>query len=141
MAKRKGPSTHPQAQHKARSRSSQHDKRKRPDTPNSQQNKTPKAKVSLCFLATSRLVSGVIHVAIVRFDDGGWAAYFCTDAQVDVRLMQIAGPQRLLFLRAESHSIRLIDVQNAEESDHHFLPTLIAPANGMFRIGIHWIVL
>jgi len=26
------------------------------------------------FLATSRLVSGVIHVVIVRFDDGGWAA-------------------------------------------------------------------
>ncbi|MEJ7591283.1 MAG: transposase [Planctomycetaceae bacterium] len=37
------------------------------------------------FLATSRLVSGVIHVVIVRFDDGGWAAYFCTDAHVDVR--------------------------------------------------------
>jgi len=37
------------------------------------------------FLATSRLVSGVIHVVIVRFNDGGWAAYFCTDPQVDVR--------------------------------------------------------
>ncbi len=37
------------------------------------------------FLATSRLVSGVIRIVIVRFDDGGWAAYFCTDAQVDVR--------------------------------------------------------
>jgi len=37
------------------------------------------------FLATSRLVSGVIHVVILRFDDGGWAAYFCTDAQVNVR--------------------------------------------------------
>ena len=37
------------------------------------------------FLATSRLVSGVIRVVIVRFDDGGWAAYFCTDVQVDVR--------------------------------------------------------
>ncbi len=37
------------------------------------------------FLATSRLVSGVIHVVIVRFDDGGWAAYFCTDPQVEVR--------------------------------------------------------
>ena len=30
-------------------------------------------------------MSGVIRVVIVRFDDGGWAAYFCTDAQVDVR--------------------------------------------------------
>ena len=37
------------------------------------------------FLATSRLVGGVIRVVIVRFDDGGWAAYFCTDQQVDVR--------------------------------------------------------
>ncbi|HQX53064.1 MAG TPA: transposase [Planctomycetaceae bacterium] len=37
------------------------------------------------FLATSQLVSGVIRVVIVRFADGGWAAYFCTDAQVDVR--------------------------------------------------------
>jgi len=37
------------------------------------------------FLATSRLVSGIIRVVIVRFDDGGWAAYFCTDSQVAVR--------------------------------------------------------
>jgi hypothetical protein len=36
-------------------------------------------------IATSRLVSGVIHVVIVRFEDGGWAAYFCTDASVGVR--------------------------------------------------------
>jgi hypothetical protein len=36
------------------------------------------------FLATSRLVSGVIRVVIVRFDDG-WAAYFCTDSSADVR--------------------------------------------------------
>lgn len=28
------------------------------------------------FLATSRLVGGVIHVVIVRFDDGGWAAHY-----------------------------------------------------------------
>lgn len=37
------------------------------------------------FLATSRLVGGEIRVVIVRFDDGGWAAYFCTDPQVEVR--------------------------------------------------------
>jgi hypothetical protein len=37
------------------------------------------------FLATSRLVSGVIRVVIVRFEDGGWAAYFCTDSQVEAR--------------------------------------------------------
>lgn len=37
------------------------------------------------FLATSRLVSGVIRVVIVRFDDGSWVPYFCTDEQVAVR--------------------------------------------------------
>jgi len=36
------------------------------------------------FLATSRLVGGVIRVVIVRFDDG-WAAYFCTDPTAEVR--------------------------------------------------------
>ena len=39
---------------------------------------------SKTFLATSRLVGGVIRVVIVRFDDG-WAAYFCTDPTADVR--------------------------------------------------------
>lgn len=34
------------------------------------------------FLATSRLVGGVLRVVIVRFDDG-WAAYFCTDPSAD----------------------------------------------------------
>jgi hypothetical protein len=33
------------------------------------------------FLATSRLVGGVIRVVIVRFDNGSWAAYCCTDPQ------------------------------------------------------------
>jgi hypothetical protein len=37
------------------------------------------------FLATSRLVGGVLRVVIVKFDDGGWAPYFCTDPQVEVR--------------------------------------------------------
>jgi hypothetical protein len=37
------------------------------------------------FLATSELVSGQIRVVIVRFDDGGWAPYFCTDTSVEVR--------------------------------------------------------
>ncbi len=37
------------------------------------------------FLATSRLVSGVIRVVIVRFGDGGWAPYFCTDASAEVQ--------------------------------------------------------
>lgn len=36
------------------------------------------------FLATSRLVSGRIRVVIVRFEDGGWAPYFCTDPSVEV---------------------------------------------------------
>lgn len=37
------------------------------------------------FLATSRLVSGTIRVVIVRFVDGGWAPYFCTDSSAEVR--------------------------------------------------------
>jgi len=37
------------------------------------------------FLATSRLTSGVIRVVIVRFDDGGWAPYFCTDSSSEVQ--------------------------------------------------------
>jgi len=37
------------------------------------------------FLATSRLVSGEIRVVIVRFEDGGWAPYFCTDTSAEVR--------------------------------------------------------
>jgi hypothetical protein len=36
------------------------------------------------FLATSRLTSGVIRVVILRFEDGGWAPYFCTDSSVEV---------------------------------------------------------
>jgi hypothetical protein len=37
------------------------------------------------FLATSKLVSGPIRVVIVRFEDGGWAPYFCTDTSAEVR--------------------------------------------------------
>ncbi len=43
------------------------------------------------FLATSELVSGpfmplrVGRVVIVRFEDGGWAPYFCTDSSAEVR--------------------------------------------------------
>lgn len=37
----------------------------------------------ISFLATSELVSGVIRIVIVRFADQGWAAYFCTDPQVE----------------------------------------------------------
>jgi hypothetical protein len=36
------------------------------------------------FLATSRLVSRQIRVVIVRFEDGGWAPYFCTDPSAEV---------------------------------------------------------
>jgi hypothetical protein len=36
------------------------------------------------FLATSRLVRGVIRVVLVRYHDG-WAAYFCTDSTAEVR--------------------------------------------------------
>jgi len=37
------------------------------------------------FQATSRLVSGEIRVVILRFEDGGWAPYFCTDSSAEVR--------------------------------------------------------
>lgn len=37
------------------------------------------------FLATSHFVGGVIRVVIVKFEDGGWAPYFCTNPQVEVR--------------------------------------------------------
>jgi len=47
MAKGKKPSKRPQAQHKPKSASSQHDKRKRLATPNPQRKKTAKAKVPL----------------------------------------------------------------------------------------------
>jgi hypothetical protein len=36
------------------------------------------------FLATSRLISGEIRVVIIRFEDGGWAPYFCTDTSAKV---------------------------------------------------------
>ena len=36
------------------------------------------------FLATSRLISGQIRVVIVRFEDGSWAPYFCTDTSAEV---------------------------------------------------------
>ena len=47
MAKSKKQSERPQAQHKPKSPSSQHDKRKRLDTPNLRRKKTVKAKVPL----------------------------------------------------------------------------------------------
>jgi hypothetical protein len=37
------------------------------------------------FLATSQLVSGQIRVVILRFEDGSWAPYFCTDTSAKVR--------------------------------------------------------
>jgi len=37
------------------------------------------------FLATSRLISGQIRVVIVRFEDGGWAPYFCTNTSATAR--------------------------------------------------------
>jgi len=37
------------------------------------------------FLATSRLVSGQVRVVMVRFEDGSWAPYFCTDTSAEVR--------------------------------------------------------
>jgi len=47
MSRGKKPSKRPQTQHKPKSASSQHDRRKRLDTPNPQRKKTAKAKVPL----------------------------------------------------------------------------------------------
>lgn len=37
------------------------------------------------FVATSRLVGGQIRVVLVKFEDRGWAAYFCTDPTAEPR--------------------------------------------------------
>ncbi len=37
------------------------------------------------FLATSELVRGQIRVVLLRFEDGSWAPYFCTDPLAEVR--------------------------------------------------------
>ena len=37
------------------------------------------------FLGTTTLTGGVIRVVIVRYDDGKWAPYFCTDATAMAR--------------------------------------------------------
>jgi hypothetical protein len=37
------------------------------------------------FLVTSPLVGGQLRVVIVRFEDGSWAPYFCTDTSAAVR--------------------------------------------------------
>jgi hypothetical protein len=37
------------------------------------------------FPATSQLVSGQIRVVILRFEDGSWVPYFCTDTSAEVR--------------------------------------------------------
>jgi hypothetical protein len=37
------------------------------------------------FLALSHLTDGLIRVVLVRFEDGGWVPYFCTDPSTDVR--------------------------------------------------------
>lgn len=43
------------------------------------------------FLSKSRMVDGLIRVVIVRFEDGGWIAYFCTDPTADVRdILEVA---------------------------------------------------
>ncbi len=44
----------------------------------------PSARVA-SFLATSELVGGPIRAVIIRFDDGSWAPYFCTDTSAEVR--------------------------------------------------------
>ena len=57
MAKRKKESKRPQAQHKAKSSPSQHDKRKRLDTRNPQRKKTVRAKVPLTGMMAGLVAS------------------------------------------------------------------------------------
>lgn len=46
------------------------------------------------FLATTRIAGGIIRVVIVRFEDGSWAPYFCTDPNVSVRDILETGASR-----------------------------------------------
>jgi DDE superfamily endonuclease len=36
------------------------------------------------FLATSELISGQIRVVLLRYEDGSWAPYFCTDVSASI---------------------------------------------------------
>jgi DDE superfamily endonuclease len=43
------------------------------------------------FVAKSRFVDGLIRVVIVRFEDGGWIPYFCTNTTAEVRdILEVA---------------------------------------------------
>lgn len=43
------------------------------------------------FLAKSRIVDEMIRVVLVRFEDGGWIPYFCTNALAGVRdILEVA---------------------------------------------------
>ena len=57
MSKGKKPSKRPQAQHKAKNRSSQHDKRKRLGTPNPGRRKTVMARVPLIGMMAGLVIS------------------------------------------------------------------------------------
>ena len=46
------------------------------------------------FVATSRLVDGPLRVVLVRFEDGGWVPYFCTDPTAAVRDILAAAADR-----------------------------------------------
>ncbi len=46
------------------------------------------------FLATTRITGGAIRVVIVRFEDGSWAPYFCTDPNVSARDILETGASR-----------------------------------------------
>jgi len=36
------------------------------------------------FLATTEIIGGTIRVVLLRYEDGGWAPYFCTDTSASV---------------------------------------------------------
>lgn len=42
------------------------------------------------FLATSKLISGQIRVVLLRYEDGSWAPYFCTDVSASTEEILVA---------------------------------------------------
>lgn len=42
------------------------------------------------FLATSKLISGQIRVVLLRYEDGSWAPYFCTDVSASIEDILVA---------------------------------------------------
>lgn len=46
------------------------------------------------FLATTKLTGGVIRVVLLEHERGNWAAYFCSDTEMDAKAILEAGSER-----------------------------------------------